>query len=335
MRTTIPAAVAALVAGFAIGGPSVRAASEYVDLELILAVDVSRSMDYDEQKVQRDGYVKALRSPEIMQAIRSGPFGRIAITYMEWSSSYYQQTLVPWTIVATADDMAKFTDALAAAPISTDSRTSIANALLYAQAYFNKASYNTDRRTVDVSGDGSNNDGTTLMPVRDRLVADGIVINGLPILLRPSNIFGVVRQRRPRRLLQGVRHRRSGIVRDPHPAGERVRSRPSAASSSLKSRPSRPTSFPSPRCGARRPMSIATPPSSSATSMTRPSSPDREACADRHAAAPVPRTRTPGHAVAGPGGAAGGRRLRVGRRSAAAAGARRDRLLRRRRTVAR
>jgi hypothetical protein len=190
MRTTIPAAIAALVAGFAIGGPAVRAASDYVDLELILAVDVSRSMDYDEQKVQRDGYVKALRSPEILQAIRSGPFGRIAITYMEWSSSYYQQTLVPWTIVATADDIAKFTNALAAAPITTDSRTSIANALLYAQAYFNKASYNTDRRTVDVSGDGSNNDGSALVPVRDRLVADGIVINGLPILIRPSNIFG-------------------------------------------------------------------------------------------------------------------------------------------------
>jgi hypothetical protein len=147
-------------------------------------------MDSEEQRIQRNGYVSAFRSPEILEAIRSGPYGRIAVTYMEWSSSYYQQTLVPWTIIATQDDITKFANALAVAPISTDSRTSISSALLYAQDYFSKATTDADRRTIDVSGDGSNNDGGALTPIRDRVVADGITINGLPILIRPSNVFG-------------------------------------------------------------------------------------------------------------------------------------------------
>jgi hypothetical protein len=184
-----PAAALAIMTTVALSGTPARAA-DAVDLELILAVDVSRSMDSDEQRVQRNGYVTAFRTPEILQAIQSGAYGRIAVTYMEWSSSYYQMTLVPWTIIANKADIDKFTAALAAAPITTDSRTSISNALLYAQDYFRKATVATDRRTIDVSGDGANNDGVPLVPVRDRLVADGITINGLPILVRPSNIFG-------------------------------------------------------------------------------------------------------------------------------------------------
>ncbi len=192
MPTYVRTAGLALVAGAtkAILARAPAQAADAVDLELILAVDVSRSMDSEEQRVQRDGYVSAFRSPEILQAIRSGPYGRIAVTYMEWSSSYYQQTLVPWTIIANQSDITNFANALAAAPISTDSRTSISNALIYAQDYFRKATYASDRRTIDVSGDGSNNDGAVLAPVRDRIVADGVTINGLPILIRPTNIFG-------------------------------------------------------------------------------------------------------------------------------------------------
>src|SRR5256885_2073726 len=122
MRGPAQAALFAIAAAaLAAASPALRAA-DAVDLELILAVDVSRSMDSEEQRVQRSGYVSAFRNPEILQAIRSGPYGRIAITYMEWSSSYYQQTLVPWTIIATNDDINRFANALAAAPITTDSR---------------------------------------------------------------------------------------------------------------------------------------------------------------------------------------------------------------------
>ena len=86
----LAAAAPAMAAGF----------SNYVDLQLVLAVDVSRSMDYNEQRVQRDGYVAAFKSPEVQKAIASGPYGRIAITYVEWSSAFYQRVLVPWQVIA-------------------------------------------------------------------------------------------------------------------------------------------------------------------------------------------------------------------------------------------
>ncbi len=184
------ATVLALAAGLAGGGPVLTAVPEPVDLALILAVDVSRSMDYDEQRVQRDGYVAAFQSTELQQAIRSGAYGRIAVAYMEWSSDYYQQVLVPWRIIGTPAEVSAFADTLSQVPITTDSRTSISAALQHALNYFRTVPASPDRRTIDVSGDGANNDGAFLAPVRDRLVADGITINGLPILIRPSNLFG-------------------------------------------------------------------------------------------------------------------------------------------------
>ena len=184
------AAAAAAIGAAARAATPPPATSNNVDVELILAVDVSRSMDYDEQRVQRQGYVNAFRAPEILQAIQSGAYGRIAVTYMEWSSSYYQQTLVPWTVIANKDDINAFAGALAAAPIMTNSRTSISSALLYAESALIKAPFVADRQTVDVSGDGGNNDGVPLAAVRDKLVREGIVINGLPIVIRPTNVFG-------------------------------------------------------------------------------------------------------------------------------------------------
>ena len=190
MLKTVVSSLLAVSACFGAAATARAASANDVDLELILAVDVSRSMDYDEQRVQRDGYVQAIRDPQFIQEIQSGAYGRIAVAYMEWSSSYYQNVLVPWTIIASKDDAAAFANALAAAPITTDSRTSISGALLYAQDYFHKAPAESDRLTIDVSGDGADNDGAALTPVRDKLVANGITINGLPILIRPSNLFG-------------------------------------------------------------------------------------------------------------------------------------------------
>jgi hypothetical protein len=163
---------------------------KYVDLQLVLAVDVSRSMDYNEQRIQRDGYVAAFKSNEVIQAILSGGYGRIAVTYVEWSGAFYQQTLVPWHIVGTAAEVQGFADALARAPLLVDNRTSISGGLQFAAGAFNFSGVQSDRRTIDVSGDGANNEGPALPPVREYVLKQGININGLPLLLDPSPTIG-------------------------------------------------------------------------------------------------------------------------------------------------
>jgi hypothetical protein len=162
----------------------------YVDLQLVLAVDVSRSMDATEQRVQREGYVAAFRSAEVLKAIASGPLGQIAVTYIEWSSAFYQKVVVPWRVISSDEDALLFADELARAPLMVDSRTSISGGLSFATGAFLTSGINSDRRTIDVSGDGPNNDGQSLPPVRERVLMQGININGLPILLDPSPTLG-------------------------------------------------------------------------------------------------------------------------------------------------
>ena len=152
-----------------------------VDLQLILAVDVSRSMDAEEQRVQRGGYVAAFRHPDIAQAIEFGPLGRIAVTYFEWAGPLHQSVAVPWTVLANREDAEAFADALAAQPVLPEAGTSISAALLFAEQIFAVSGVTGFRRAIDVSGDGPNNVGPPLAPVRQRLVATGVVINGLPI----------------------------------------------------------------------------------------------------------------------------------------------------------
>jgi hypothetical protein len=155
-----------------------------VDLELVLAVDVSRSMDYDEQKLQRDGYVAAFRHPEVIKAITSGAVGKIAVTYMEWSGPFYQQVLVPWTIIGNQAEAESFASQMAAAPITRESGTSISGGLSYAAHQFVNSGAHGLRQTIDVSGDGPNNMGSPVAPVRDQVLEQGITINGLPIMLK-------------------------------------------------------------------------------------------------------------------------------------------------------
>lgn len=159
-----------------------------VDLELVLAVDVSRSMDHDEQELQRDGYVAAFRHPEVLAAIGSGALGRIAVTYVEWAGPYYQTVIVPWTILGGPADAVAFADALAEAPITRERGTSISGGLFHAGASFESNGARGYRRAVDVSGDGPNNAGLPVLEARAALVADGITINGLPILLRQPGL---------------------------------------------------------------------------------------------------------------------------------------------------
>ncbi|HSM20264.1 MAG TPA: DUF1194 domain-containing protein, partial [Hyphomicrobiales bacterium] len=166
------------------------AQEEAVDLELVLAVDISFSMDPDEQQLQRDGYVAALRHPEVVQAIRSGGYGRIAVTYIEWAGDHMARTVVPWTVIdgeATAD---AFAARLAAAPLQRARRTSISRALAFSETLFAGNGFSGLRRVIDVSGDGPNNQGVPVTAVRDRIVSEGVTINGLPVMLKTSNPGG-------------------------------------------------------------------------------------------------------------------------------------------------
>lgn len=162
------------------------AAQTPVDLELVIAVDVSLSMDLDEQRLQRDGYVAAFRDGEIHKAITSGGHGRIAVIYMEWAGPVSQSVVVPWTIIDGAGAARAFADKLEAVQISRARLTSISAALKFSQELFATSAVKGLRRVIDVSGDGPNNAGEPVVPVRDELVASGIIINGLPILLHTA-----------------------------------------------------------------------------------------------------------------------------------------------------
>ncbi|WP_448187648.1 DUF1194 domain-containing protein [Azospirillum sp. sgz301742] len=161
-----------------------------VDLELVLAIDVSGSIDPDEAELQRRGYVQAFLNPKVIDAIRSGPYGRIAVVYMEWAGDHYQQTVIGWTLLDSRDAIAAFADRLAEAGIGRERWTSISMALTAASGLFEGSAYEGTRRVIDVSGDGPNNSGPPLLPVRDALVAKGITINGLPIVNDRPNPWG-------------------------------------------------------------------------------------------------------------------------------------------------
>jgi hypothetical protein len=155
-----------------------------VDLELILAVDVSFSMSEAEQRVQREGYASAFRHPDIARAILSGPRGRIAVSYIEWAGPKYQRVLLPWTVIASYKEARRFADFLTIQPIRREAGTSISAALLRAASLFTLSKFTSQQRVIDLSGDGINNAGPPVAPIRDKLVAAGISINGLPITLR-------------------------------------------------------------------------------------------------------------------------------------------------------
>jgi hypothetical protein len=160
-----------------------------VDTELVLAVDVSYSMDPEEQQLQREGYMAAITSPEFMSALKSGMHAKVALTYFEWAGPYDQKIIVPWRLIdgpETADGVA---NDIARASYRRASRTSISGALQFAKPLFDASGFNGIRRVIDVSGDGANNSGPPVEMVRDDVLAAGITINGLPIMLKRPNTF--------------------------------------------------------------------------------------------------------------------------------------------------
>ncbi|MBI1361811.1 MAG: DUF1194 domain-containing protein [Alphaproteobacteria bacterium] len=165
---------------------------EQVDVELVLAVDISQSMDYDEHTLQRMGYVDAFRHKDVGEAIRSGPEGKIAVTYMEWGGDFEPIVLIPWTIIDGPESARAFADKLANEQISSLSRTSISNALYSAADLIDKNDITSHRRVIDVSGDGPNNAGPPVEQARDDVVKRGFTVNGLPIMLeRPKEFYDI------------------------------------------------------------------------------------------------------------------------------------------------
>ena len=155
-----------------------------VDVELVIAVDVSYSMDPDEQALQREGYVLALTSKEFLQALRQGPHGKIAVTYFEWAGQSDQKILMPWRLIDGPEAADAVAGELTRAPYRRASRTSISGGLIFGKTLFDGSGYKGLRRVIDVSGDGANNAGPLIVPTRDDVLAANITINGLPIMLK-------------------------------------------------------------------------------------------------------------------------------------------------------
>ena len=154
-----------------------------VDVELVLAVDISYSMDYDELALQREGYILAITSEQFIDALRRGPLGRIAVTYVEWAGSGEQQVVVPWQVIDSPASADAYAEKLRGAPIRRAYRTSISGALKFSAELFG-TNFKGIRRVIDVSGDGTNNQGDLVEPTRDDVLRKGITINGLPIMLK-------------------------------------------------------------------------------------------------------------------------------------------------------
>lgn len=161
-----------------------------IDLALALAIDVSGSVDLEEGRLQRDGYVKAFRDPAIRRAILGGYHGRIAVAYYEWSDAWRQNMVVDWTLLDSEQAIEAFTHKLETLPISRMMRTSITGAIRYSVPMFERLRWVPERKVLDISGDGSNNDGGMVSEARDDAIARGITINGLPIFNDRPNPTG-------------------------------------------------------------------------------------------------------------------------------------------------
>lgn len=157
-------------------------AAEPVDIELVLAVDVSLSMSATELGIQRDGYAAALLDKAVLEAIAGGAYGRIAITYFEWAGNTSHQIVVPWTIISDRAQAERVVSRLTASPPASARRTSISSALEFGADLLAESPFKSAKRVIDISGDGPNNQGAPVTEIRDQLIEQGIIINGLPLM---------------------------------------------------------------------------------------------------------------------------------------------------------
>jgi hypothetical protein len=172
----------ALIFAAAASFPAAASAADKVDLLLVLAADVSRSIDNEKFQLQREGYAAAISDQRVLDAIRSGRSGRIGVMFVEWSGVGSQRVLIDWTAIGDAEAAKGFGDRLLEAPRSFADRTSISGAIAFAMDQFARSPYAATRRTIDISGDGTNNSGADVMAARNTALAQGVTINGLVIL---------------------------------------------------------------------------------------------------------------------------------------------------------
>jgi hypothetical protein len=180
-RTALAGSLAALA------GVSTAWAAAPVDLQLVMAVDVSRSIDEVEAELQRRGYIEAMSSARVIEAILSGEHKCIAVCYVEWAGTHYQQTVIDWMQIDSAQSARAFSSKLAESPRTSQSWTAVGQGLVYSARRFEDAPFSSKRRIIDISGDGRTNDGPPAELVRDRLVTEGFVINGLPVMMNRTN----------------------------------------------------------------------------------------------------------------------------------------------------
>ena len=200
-----------------------------VDLELVLAVDVSYSVDWNEGYLQREGYIRAFEDPRLVAAITGGIHGRIAVTYVEWAGRGVTRTVADWTLIDGVAAAEAFATALISQPVNGGRGTSISGILALATDLFDANGYDGVRRVIDVSGDGANNVGGNVAVHRDMVVRNGITINGLPILDRerglavgqPGEAVHGEQVADPRRHVE-----REDVAREPQPAPDVEHERP-------------------------------------------------------------------------------------------------------------
>jgi hypothetical protein len=178
------------IAGVAAPNPKSQQAADIkdnlpsVDVELVIAVDVSYSMDLDELAVQREGYAQAIVSKDFLQAMKTGPNSRVAVTYFEWSASSDQKIIIPWRVIDGPESADAVANEIMKTPVRRGSRTSISGAIYFAMPLFEENPYRGLRRVIDISGDGPNNNGAPVTGARDAALEKGITINGLPIMVK-------------------------------------------------------------------------------------------------------------------------------------------------------
>ena len=181
MRRVVRVVLALVAVAVALGTAPVRAADP-VDLLLVLASDVSRSVDTRKFQLQREGYAAALDNPRVVEAIRSGPHGRIAICFVEWSGVTSQKVVIDWALVSDEASARRIGDQMIELPRTFADRTSISAGIDFAMSQLERSPFQAPRRTIDVSGDGTNNSGRDVGQARDEALAKGVTINGLVIL---------------------------------------------------------------------------------------------------------------------------------------------------------
>ena len=181
-------ALAALMFGLPSG--LALSANQPVDLELALGIDVSGSVDPQEAQLQRDGYATALVHPDVIDAIKHGYAGKIAVFYYEWSNTDHQRIVVDWSVISDLATARAIVAKLDISPPIIGRRTSISGAIEFAIPQFDSNAYDGERRIIDISGDGENNAGNAVTEARDAAVAKGITINGLPIVNNRPNPWG-------------------------------------------------------------------------------------------------------------------------------------------------